>query len=355
MQYDLIEDTKVDFGDLANCVYAPWHAKDPQYNVIPIPEVQPTHVVFDSSFAAFNAYPESKENEAKPFTSMSAWFMNMPLIQDVKGFEYIYDGITDFSLTFCLYGYSNNDKALVNDNPNAITVLDLTNFKQNNLANVVGTFCNSLFSQIIIPQGFAPKSTSFGTRYVLAGIGETYMSLFYGCKASKIEILGPIGAGVKDFTALYGECSGLKTFADAGIDKIDFSKAEIVDEMFAKSQFSSITIPESLKTSTTIKSMSNLFYNANASNIDLTGLDTSNVTNMEYMFYRCFNVDTIDLSALNLASVTDTSYMFDTLDSSTKLECVKFPNDANKTFQKLEKMDSMFEDCGSLKTIESIN
>ncbi len=71
-QFNLTEDTKVDFEDLSNCVYAPWQVVDQTYEVIPVPLIQPSQVKFDSSFVGFKAYPESQENEAKPFTSMSA-------------------------------------------------------------------------------------------------------------------------------------------------------------------------------------------------------------------------------------------------------------------------------------------
>ena len=44
--------------------------------------------------------------------------------------------------------------------------------------------------------------------------------------------------------------------------------------------------------------------------LDLSGFDTSNVTNMSRMFYRLSSVETLDLSGFNTAKVTDMSYMF---------------------------------------------
>ena len=44
--------------------------------------------------------------------------------------------------------------------------------------------------------------------------------------------------------------------------------------------------------------------------IDTTGWDTSNVTNMSYMFYGCYNLTNLDVSKWNTSNVNDMSYMF---------------------------------------------
>jgi surface protein len=51
--------------------------------------------------------------------------------------------------------------------------------------------------------------------------------------------------------------------------------------------------------------------------LDLSGFDTSNVTNMSRMFYRLSSVETLDLSGFNTAKVTDMSYMFCAMDIKT--------------------------------------
>ena len=55
---------------------------------------------------------------------------------------------------------------------------------------------------------------------------------------------------------------------------------------------------------------SELFSYFQASRIDLTGVDSSNVTNMNHMFYDCSNLSTIDVSGFDTSKVTDMSSMF---------------------------------------------
>ncbi len=44
--------------------------------------------------------------------------------------------------------------------------------------------------------------------------------------------------------------------------------------------------------------------------VDVSGLDTSSVTNMSYMFYMCWQLSELDVSGFNTANVTDMSSMF---------------------------------------------
>ncbi|MCR4857256.1 MAG: DUF285 domain-containing protein, partial [Bacteroidales bacterium] len=39
-------------------------------------------------------------------------------------------------------------------------------------------------------------------------------------------------------------------------------------------------------------------------------LNTSEVTNMSYMFHKCSVIESIDVSGFNTSNVTDMSYMF---------------------------------------------
>ena len=58
-----------------------------------------------------------------------------------------------------------------------------------------------------------------------------------------------------------------------------------------------------------VVSMSNMFANSNALNIDLSSFSTAKVTNMSHMFYSS-SATTIDLSSFNTSKVTNMSYMF---------------------------------------------
>ncbi|WP_256211119.1 BspA family leucine-rich repeat surface protein [Lactococcus garvieae] len=58
-------------------------------------------------------------------------------------------------------------------------------------------------------------------------------------------------------------------------------------------------------------SMNNLFYgNTYLTNVDLSGLDTSQVTSMDKTFFNCFNMTNINLSGIDTSHVTDMGAMF---------------------------------------------
>ena len=64
--------------------------------------------------------------------------------------------------------------------------------------------------------------------------------------------------------------------------------------------------------------------------IGLSGFDTSQVTNMQYMFYVTPNLTTLDLSSFNTSNVTDMSYMFTHMYNLTSLNLSSF-NTSNVT------------------------
>ena len=77
---------------------------------------------------------------------------------------------------------------------------------------------------------------------------------------------------------------------------------------------------------------------------DLAGMDTSNVTNMRYLFHICTSLTSVDLSDIDTSSVTDMGLMFF---NCPNLETIY----ASPTFTVTEGADStrMFENCASLK------
>ncbi|MDE6869281.1 MAG: DUF285 domain-containing protein [Clostridia bacterium] len=81
--------------------------------------------------------------------------------------------------------------------------------------------------------------------------------------------------------------------------------------------------------------------------IDVTGLNTSNVSGMTDMFSFCRSLRKIDLSSFDLSNVYDMISMFS---GCVSLEEVKFASSNN--LPKLEDIHFMFEMCGRLKTIE---
>ena len=83
--------------------------------------------------------------------------------------------------------------------------------------------------------------------------------------------------------------------------------------------------------------------------IGLANLDTTNVTNMSYMFNSCQNLTSLDLSNFNTTDVTDMSNMFWGCFSLTSLDVSNF-NTA-----KVTDMSDMFNSCQNLTSLDLSN
>jgi surface protein len=84
-------------------------------------------------------------------------------------------------------------------------------------------------------------------------------------------------------------------------------------------------------------------------NLDLSSFDTSNVTDMSYMFYGCNSLTNLDLSSFNTSNVTYMGYMFRGCNSLTNLDLSSFDT-SNVTYMK-DMMKDMFDGCSSLQTL----
>ena len=82
--------------------------------------------------------------------------------------------------------------------------------------------------------------------------------------------------------------------------------------------------------------------------LDLSTLNTSNVTNMEYMFSFCGSLTSLDLSAFNTSNVTDMHDMFNHCSALTSL------NLSGWNTSKVTQMSDMFSGCNALKTIRMV-
>ena len=78
-------------------------------------------------------------------------------------------------------------------------------------------------------------------------------------------------------------------------------------------------------------------------------LNTSEVTDMSYMFYRCTNVTSLDVSNFNTSKVTSMHGMFYNCSSLTSL------NVSNFNTSKVTDMNSMFGNCSGLTSLDLSN
>ena len=86
-------------------------------------------------------------------------------------------------------------------------------------------------------------------------------------------------------------------------------------------------------------------YLDNVESLDLTGLDTSNITNMGSMFYKSTSLKSIKLSNFNTSKTTNMSSMFSECNSLEYLDLSNFDT-SNVIY-----MNSMFSSCSSLKNL----
>jgi len=104
------------------------------------------------------------------------------------------------------------------------------------------------------------------------------------------------------------------------------------------------------KTKLKNRPLSLFYYNDIVKNIIFDkNIETSNVTDISYMFQTCENLTSIDLSNFDISKVTDISYMFE---KCPKLTSVKFPNiEASNVTD----MSHMFGYCPKLTFVDLSN
>jgi len=83
--------------------------------------------------------------------------------------------------------------------------------------------------------------------------------------------------------------------------------------------------------------------------IDLSKLNTENVKDMNHMFSECKSVTNIDLTNINTKNVDDMKYMFRGCSSLTNINLSSFDT------QKVKYMESMFDGCQSLISLNLSN
>ena len=83
--------------------------------------------------------------------------------------------------------------------------------------------------------------------------------------------------------------------------------------------------------------------------LDVSNFDTSKTTDMRWMFFRCNRLTSLDLRNFNTSKVTDMSYMFRFCSSLTNLDVRNFDT-SNVT-----NMRQMFDSCSSLTNLDVSN
>ena len=154
-----------------------------------------------------------------------------------------------------------------------------------------------------------------------------------------------LGAG-DDQYFLFG---GLTDLTDFDLSGFDTSKVTNMDSMFFDCQSLTKLDLSSFNTSK-VTNMHGMFGGCNSlKTLNLSSFNTSNVTDMGYMFHNCYNLTSIDLHKFNTSKVTAMHSMFHFCESLESLDLSGF-NTSNVTT-----MGYMFEGCYNLTSLNLKN
>ena len=174
-----------------------------------------------------------------------------------------------------------------------------------------------------------------------AGIG----SLNTAFKSQLTQII--IDPGVianQDSRGLFSHLYNLKTIQ--GLENLDTSQVTNMSWMFADFGISNSLDLSHLDTSQ-VTNMSWMFADcAILTNLDLSHWDTSQVTDMHEMFEMCYNLTSLDVSHFNTSQVTDMHGMFRRCDILTNLDLSHWDT------SQVTNMSEMFAGCAILTNLD---
>ncbi|MBQ4284512.1 MAG: BspA family leucine-rich repeat surface protein, partial [Lachnospira sp.] len=131
-----------------------------------------------------------------------------------------------------------------------------------------------------------------------------------------------------------------------GLEDLDTSNVTDMSYMFYNCKSITSLDVSGFDTSNVID-MSCMFYSCKGlTGLDVSGFDTSNVTDMDSVFSDCVSVTSLDVSGFDTSNVTDMSYMFDNCEGLTGLDVSGFDT-SNVT-----DMSYMFDSCKGLTGLD---
>ena len=168
--------------------------------------------------------------------------------------------------------------------------------------------------------------------------GKPVPTIYWTGDSNTINISGTDYTAQADKVNINGvEYYQLKLDKDLNNDFYNFNYNDFTNLIFKDVDTSNVT------------DMNGMFYSCSSlTSLDVSKFDTSNVTDMNGMFEECSSLTSLDLSAFNTSKVTDMSYMFNYCGSLTSLD-VSGWDTSNVT-----EMSYMFHGCNALKTIRMV-
>ena len=142
---------------------------------------------------------------------------------------------------------------------------------------------------------------------------------------------------------MFNDCPKLASLDLSGLDTSDVTN---MSNMFSYC-WSLTSLDLSPLDTSNVTSMRGIFAHCSKlASLDLSPLDTSNVTNMSSMLRGCSRISSFDLSPLDTSNVTDMSYMFSSCSRLASLDLSSFDT------SQVESMGGMFDGCSSLASLD---
>ena len=175
---------------------------------------------------------------------------------------------------------------------------------------------------------------------------DVYTGSWGTCKWTYDNGTLTIGEGTAQGSRTWGDyVSSIEKVVISG--KITFEKRASLNGLFR--DMSSLKIIEGLSNLDTsnVTDMSYMFYGCSSlTELNMDGLDTSNVTNMGNMFLGCKLLTQLNVSGLDTSNVTNMFSMFEDCNSLTELDLTNFNT------SKVKSMLFMFNNCSSLIALD---
>jgi len=326
-----------------------------------------TRVVFDPSFA-----------NARPTTTYD-WFFNMQNLQSITGMEYLNTSeVTNMAYMFMLctsltsLDVSHFNTSKVTDmnsmfcNCSSLTSLDLSSFNTSKVTKMGWMFSNcSNLRTIYVGSGWSTAAvTSSNDMFrdctnLVGGQGTTYNESNPWDKTYAHIDGGTSNPGYftewKEAYACYTPSNTTLTFyydnqrssrtgttydLNTGANDTDW------DTDGTNANVTRVVFDPSFANARPTTTYDWFFNMQNLQSITgMEYLNTSEVTNMAYMFMLCTSLTSLDVSHFNTSKVTDMNSMFCNCSSLTSLDLSSFNT------SKVTKMGWMFSNCSNLRTI----
>lgn len=174
-------------------------------------------------------------------------------------------------------------------------------------------------------------------------LNEYSSSMFSNLPFEEIDLSGINAINSNSLNGFFNGCGNLVSINFG--DKFDTSNVTDMSYMFASSSIKHIDL--SVLDTSNVTNMSYMFnYAESLETINFGIIDTSKVTEMRGMFQNCSSLTEIDLSKQNLNNVQYAGYMFQ---ECTSLSSLKL---SNKRFSNIINAENMFSNCSSLEELD---